>query len=88
MNLVAVKNLEGFSKFVEEIFGASVSVRNKGENILITMSSGMLIGTKNGLFYKLTGEQELLKNVMGMWTQAMNAVQPSASTCTKPNEDE
>ena len=52
------------------------------------MSSGMLIGVKNGLFYKLNGEQDLVKNVMGLWNQALSAVQNSASTCTKPNEDE
>lgn len=85
--LVAVNNLPGFSKFVEEIFGAKVSVRNKGENFIIQMNSGLITGTKNGVVYNLAGDRELLKNVEGLWAQALSTLD-SASTCTKSNEDE
>jgi len=85
--LIAAQDLPGFTKFMEEIFGASIQVRNKGENLVITMNSGLIIGTKNGVFYTLSGDKELIKNIMNLWNTALSAVQ-SASTCTQPNEDE
>ncbi len=84
--LVAVKNLPGFTKFMEELFGASIQVRNGGENIIVSMSSGLLTGVKNGLFYNLSGDRDLLKNVHNVWAEALNAVE-SASACTNKNED-
>ena len=88
--LIAVQDLPGFTKFMEEIFGAKVSVRNNGENIVMMLSSGLITGTQNGVFYTLSGDRELIKNITNLWQTALSAVQnqESASTSTPTNEDE
>ena len=84
--LVAANQFPGFSKFMQEVFGAEVQVRNKGENLIISMASGVISGTKNGVVYNLSGDRELIKNVTTLWSQAL-AHLDSASTCTQENED-
>lgn len=83
--MVVAADLGGFSKFVEEVFGATVFTRNGGDNILVSMSSGIIVGTLNGKVYTFTGSVELVKTVLGMWGQGLahlEEIEKSASVCT------
>ncbi len=69
--VVALGDLTGFKKFTEEVFGAEVSMRNNGENVIVSMTSGIIIGTLNGKLYTFTGPQELIKTILGLWQQGL-----------------
>lgn len=75
MSMISVTDLDTFTGFMKEVFGAHVSVRNKSENLIITLNSGLITGTKDGMFYTLAGDPQLVKNVTGLWTAALSATQ-------------
>lgn len=88
MEIVAKQDLEGFCTFTSEVFGATTSIRNKGDNILVSLPSGIMVGTLNGLFYTFTGDKDLVKTVLGMWQEGLNHLQGVQALAQQTNEKE